>query len=466
MKIAWFSPFRRGGSGIAWVSAAACDGLMSDGHEVVVFASDVRDAGPVVRTDLPMVGLDGVDHGEVLRGLPGFDLVVYHLGNSYLFHTPIYEFSRQYPGIVVLHDLVMRDFFWMYYQEVRQGDFAGLLRLMEYCHGAPGRAWLEALAAGRISDVWSDPHVREYHMARAAVAGARGVVVHSEFSRAWVAEFAGAPVARLAFPTPPMAEEALGWDPPAAAAGRPIRLLTYGHINRNKLVDLVIECLGASPTLRRGVVYTVVGAVGDPRYRDHLDRLVARLDLAESVRVVGPKSDAELHEKIRAADVVLNLRNPHLGESSWSLSETLFAARPTIVWDHGSYAEVPDWAVCKVAGREELAAALEVLCADAGRRRALGEAARRYARETFDSRGYGRGLLTFAETLRSHHPVLDLSDRVGRLVREMTDGPGSQVVLERLAGEIGWLADDDPAVSAPRRRRAVSGGAVGVDRST
>src|SRR5262249_16934864 len=154
--------------------------------------------------------------------------------------------------------------------------------------------------------IWTDPHILDYHMARAAVAGALGVVVHSEFSRARVAEFAGAPVTRLAFPVPAIAEEALAWAPPPAGPGRPVRLLTYGFINRNKLVDMVIECLDASPTLRRGAVYTVVGTVGDPRYRAYLDQLVARLGLAESVRIVGPKDDAELHEEIRAADVVVN----------------------------------------------------------------------------------------------------------------------------------------------------------------
>ena len=56
--------------------------------------------------------------------------------------------------------------------------------------------------------------------------------------------------------------------------------------------------------------------------------------------------------------------------------------------------------------------------------------------------------------------MLDLTDRVGRLVREMTDGPGASVVLERVAEEIGWLADDDPAASAPRRRRAATGDGV------
>jgi hypothetical protein len=75
-------------------------------------------------------------------------------------------------------------------------------------------------------------------------------------------------------------------------------------------------------------------------------------------------------------------------------------------------------------------------------------------REVFDARRYGREIVAFAEELRSLGPVLDLTDRVGRLIQEMTAGPGAQVVLERVAEEIGWMADDHSDASTPRRRRA------------
>ncbi|HMB04976.1 MAG TPA: glycosyltransferase family 4 protein [Isosphaeraceae bacterium] len=453
MKIAWFTPFRPGGSGIAHYSAAACSALRADGHDVVVFASDWDGVRPNVRDDLPAVVLDGPGRAAVLRDLPAFDLVVYNLGDNVDYHKAIYEFSREYPGLVMLHDLVMRNFFVGYYLRERGGDLAGLLRLMEYCHGAPGAAWMEAAEAGRIADVWSDPHVLEYHMARAAVAAARGVVVHSEFCRARLAEVAGSPVARVAFPAPPLAGAALAWEPPPAhGGGRPVDVLTFGCVNPNKCVDLVIRCLGSSPALRGRVAYTVVGAVGEA-YRDRLARLAAECGVAGAVRLLGHRADEALHEAIRAADVVVNLRNPHFGESSWSLAESLFAARPTIVWDHGSYAELPDGAVRKVSGPEGLTAALEDLCGDAGRRRAQGEAARRHALEAYDPRRYARDLLEFAGSLRGHDPVLGLTDRAARIIREMGAGPGTRAVVDRVAEEIGRLADDGPAPD-PFGRRA------------
>jgi hypothetical protein len=288
MKIAWFSPFYRDGGDIARYGAAACGGLLADGHEVFVFAPDLCDGGLGIRTDVPITALDYIDREEVLRQLPEFDLTVFNLGVNANDYGKIYEFAREHPGVVVLHDLVIRPFFEAYWLRER-GDRAGLLRLMEYSHGRDGRTWMEAVLDGRIADAGLAPQATEYHMARAAVAGALGVIVHSEDCRARIAELAGAPVVRLAFPVP----------------------------------------------------------------------------------------------------------------------------------------------------------------------------------DTAEMRRYGRDFADFAEGLRSLRPVLNLTDRAGRLVREMTDGPGVRVVLERLAGEIGWLADDDPAASAPRRRRAAYGGGVArADRPT
>jgi hypothetical protein len=279
MKIAWFSPFYRDGGDIARYSAAACGGLLADGHEVVVFAPDLCDGGLGIRTDVPIAALNYVDREEVLRQLPAFDLTVFNLGVNANGCGAIYEFAREHPGVVVLHDLVMRPFFEAYLLRER-GDRPGLLQLMEYSHGRDGRTWMEAVLDGRIADAGLAPHATEYHMDRAAVAGALGVIVHSEACRARIAELAGAPVVRLATPAP----------------------------------------------------------------------------------------------------------------------------------------------------------------------------------DTVEAWRYGRDFADFADGLRNLGPVLNLTDRAGWLIREMTGGPGVRVVLERIAGEIGWLADDEPSASAPRRRRAAYGG--------
>ena len=196
------------------------------------------------------------------------------------------------------------------------------------------------------------------------------------------------PVARIDFPTHPRAGAFLEWDlPPAVGDGPPVRILMFGHINKNKCIHRVIQAIGSRPALREGVLYTVLGAVVGPDYHESLLALIQRLGLGHAVRLVGNQPDDVLLERLREADAVVNLRDPHFGESSWSLLEALFAARPSIVWDHGSYAEFPDEAVLKVSTDQGLAAALEELCRLPSGRRLLGEQARRYAVRTY--RGLG-----------------------------------------------------------------------------
>lgn len=438
MKIAWFTPYRRGGSGIANYSAAAC-GALRRGHEVVVFAPDVGPARPAGDDGPPVVALDDLGRDEVLRHLAGFDRVVYNLGDNVDYHRTIYEYSRLHPGIVVLHDLVMRDFFAGYYLRPGGEGLPALLRLMAYCHGPEAAEWMGALAGGRIADYWADPHLLEYHMARAAVGHARGVVVHSEFCRTQLAPIAGAPLARVHFPPPPLAGAALRWEPPADDGG-PLKLLTFGYINSNKCVHTVLRALGVSPALRDGVEYTVAGPVGDPSYRDLLLRTAADCGVAHAVRLVGHQDDASLHEAIRAAHVLVNLRNPHFGESSWSLLEAMFAGKPTVVWDHGSYAEFPDGVLLKVSSPAELTAALELMHCDPQARRVLGEQARRHAEQTFAADRYCADFVGFAEAVEDHRAALDLTDRVAHRIREMSAGPGSLAFLGRVADELGLLA--------------------------
>ena len=115
MKIAWLSPFRKYGSGIGQFSAAACNGLLRGGHEVVVFASDLGPADEPYCSNLPIVRLTDSDHETVLSSLDDFDLVAYNLGDHAGYHRSIYDLSRKHRGIVILHDLVMRDFFAGYF---------------------------------------------------------------------------------------------------------------------------------------------------------------------------------------------------------------------------------------------------------------------------------------------------------------------------------------------------------------
>src|SRR5207253_4195073 len=129
--------------------------------------------------------------------------------------------------------------------------------------------------------------------------------------------------------------------------------------------------------------YTVIGAIESEEYQKTIQEIIRKHDLADIVRLIGPQPDEVLIDALQAADIVVNLRYPYLGESSWSLLEALFAGKPTIVWRHGYYDEFPDDVVRKVASKEELIAALTGLCGSDKARRTMAEEAWSYARKTF-----------------------------------------------------------------------------------
>src|SRR5207302_455987 len=87
--------------------------------------------------------------------------------------------------------------------------------------------------------------------------------------------------------------------------------------------------------------------------------------------------------------------------------------KPTVVWDHGYYAEFPEGVVCKVASWKRFTQVLEELCRSPERRRQVGCRAREYALRTFDTAKYCREFLAFVEQVLGQRPVL----RVAGLVR-------------------------------------------------
>jgi glycosyltransferase involved in cell wall biosynthesis len=433
MKLAWFTPFNPR-SAIGHFSNVLVDELARQ-HDVTVFVPEDEGGQAPRPTRLPVVRVPAQPTEAWLRGVDAFDLAVYNLGDYFPYHQAIYEVSIQRPGLIILHDLVMRDFFMGYFllHQKRPFNFAAHAGFSD---GPEAEQHARDVIAGRRVELSDDPIRLRYPMFRSAVQRGLGVVVHSEYARRRVGEAVACPVHRLDFPRP----SAIGT---AAATGErvrgdKVRLLTFGVLNPNKLVHATLEAIGQSDVLRRAVRFTVIGE-GTKAYMDKLRGLIARYGLGEAVVLAGWCPDDRLGEELARADVVVNLRNPHQGESSWSLLDALFAGVATVVWDHGFYGEFGDDVVCKVRAESHLRPALERLVTDADHRRRLGATARAHALERFRTDRYCQGLVEFGELVRSQRPLWALTDHVSERLVELgsnrTDG-----LAGRIAAELGVLA--------------------------
>jgi len=317
--------------------------------------------------------------------LPAFRLGVFHLGNNVEFHREPYRaaFLTQ-ASLVVLHDLALDDFV----RGMRAlGDPLGFM------------ATREAAALRRnlhSADVVRNAPLREPWCAH-VVRRARGIIVHSEFCRRYLDEL-GCRTPVFVVPHPVVEPEADVRR--AAERGRDLRLeleakgmrslvVAPGDLNEAKRLDAV---LAAAHRLDGGVHVALVGR----RIEGHdVDRIVDEARLGERVTLHPDVSDDDFLAWLGAADVVVDLRFPHRGEVSGSLMRAMQAGKPSIVSATGTYLDVPDDAVLRVApgppDPAELAMRIRALIEDDDLRSRMGSSARAHVERLRGSEATANG---------------------------------------------------------------------------
>jgi len=340
VRLAYASPLPPMTSGIADYSAELAPALATAGFEIGLFHE-----GRVP----PPPPLGARFRCRPVRELAGaateFDLVLYHLGNSAPHHAQILETLLEVPGVVVLHEFMLHHL--VRERTLVAGDPQGYLEEMRYCAGESGRK-----AAQRLLDTHYPVDVWAFPLFERVVDRSRAVLVHSEFARRRI--LASRPAARVAvvpFPVdlgglaPAAAEERsrvrreLGLPADAFVVG------SFGFVTPQKRLE---PALAAFARLRRewpDAVLLIAGEIS-PHYDFAAVLAAAGVD---GVVVTGRLPLSQLTSAMSAVDVALNLRHPTGGETSASLLRLLALGRPTIVTRAGSFAELPDGVVAKVA---------------------------------------------------------------------------------------------------------------------
>jgi hypothetical protein len=156
---------------------------------------------------------------------------------------------------------------------------------------------------------------------------------------------------------------------------------------------------------RRGVTFRWIHA-GEERPSEY--RLREAIDAHPGLRdvstITGYVTEADLDAYIAAADLVVNLRFPSVGESSGTMARALSAGRCCIVSDTAAYAELPrDSAVHVpiIGAVPALACAIDGLVRNAGLRAAFGMQAARYAQNVLAPRTVARQYADFIDSTES-----------------------------------------------------------------
>jgi glycosyltransferase involved in cell wall biosynthesis/SAM-dependent methyltransferase len=398
MRLAYFSPLGPQRSGIADYSEELLPHLAAAGAELTLFVEGFRpsDEGLAARFAVRDYRRDP----EALASLGEFDAVVYHMGNDHRYHAGVFDASRRHPGVVVVHDFALQDFFLGLARQ--RGDMRLYLDEVAACHGEEARRVAEeALARGATPAAFARP--LDFPLNCRLARGAEGILVHSDWSRARFERIApGVPVRRVNHHITPSAAASL----PRAArepAG-PVRLASFGLITPDKGIERALRAL-AQLRDRYDFRYTLVG---DPNSYFDVRALVRECGLEDRVEITGHVKLEEFESRIAETDVALNLRERTVGETSGSLCRIMAAGVCAVVSAVGWFGELPDDCVVKVEPGEHadelLRAYLARLIEDGQLRARLGANARSYVVAEHDIRRSAEGYLEFIREVVAARP--------------------------------------------------------------
>lgn len=455
MRIAYFSPLPPQRSGIADYSAELLPHLAAHADVDVWFEGyePAADALP------PLRRVDCSGRKDLLPQLADYDGIVYHLGNDVRYHESIYRVFLQHPGVVVLHDYSLHNFFAGYLLDVLKSPEA-YGDEMQYNYGLHGRLVAADVLAGRRAAPWEVEPLR-YPLIRRILDRATGLIVHSEFVKTLVHRTHPA----LPVRTIPHLARVLDDlpDPDRVKAGRglpadKLLLASFGYVTATRRIDAIVRAL---TRLGRGdVLYLIVGEPAP----DVVEQVRAS-GLGDAVRMTGHVDPAGFSEYLRIIDVCVSLRHPTMGETSGVVCRALGAGKPCIVSNAGWFAELPDDCVAKVdldeTEDELLLAYLRALLDDESLRSRMGRNARRYIRERSSPERAAREYIEFVASLRpSTRPALGDGGLIEDISLGMADlgiSEHDDWLIEAMSREIVPLLSSGASSPAPPWRRWLFG---------
>jgi glycosyltransferase involved in cell wall biosynthesis len=403
-RIAWLSPYGPQSDIGAFTRALLPHFADAEGEpfecDLFVNPNGPTYDAPVPTMEIPLSG--GV--GEVLSR---YDATFFNLGNNFHNHGRIARALRNVPGIAVLHDFSYHHFFaHRCFEDLRSPP--AYARLLRDYYGAKG--FNMALRSGVITKEatlyapWDGENVSDYPLMQPIVSLAAAAVVHSRFMEERVSEVFKGPILRLFLPRDqkpaPSPMEIAQWKKETADKER-CQFTTFGHINRSKCLDTIIQAIGQSPKLKAGAQLVIAGRPDDKEYIREIEPLVTKLGLTKQVTFEYAVTNDRLLAIKNETDVFLNLRYPNTEGASGSLIEMMNAARPVIAYRAGCYADMPDNTVLfveRMDGLDAVVRAMEELMSNPARRIELGSSAAAHLAHQ-DSATYVRRLKAFVRDM-------------------------------------------------------------------
>jgi glycosyltransferase involved in cell wall biosynthesis len=359
------------------------------------------------------------------------DATFYQMGNDPRYHSAIWHLSQQHPGIVILHDLMMQHFFSGLVFHDRGLNRREYLELVERYHGIKGRVLAETHVNGLLG---TEELAQRCPLTEAAIEGALAVIVHSAAAYAALPEDASVALVPLCvgMPLPELEPR---------PASEPYRLTVFGFLGPNRKLPLLLRALADFPEpgrFRLDIYGTMDG-------HEKMHQLICRLGLSETVTLHGFVTASELDAALRQTDLVVNLRDPSMGEASGSQLHLWQYGLPSLVTRRAWYATLPEQTVAFVRPEhevEDIQRHLAEFLRDPEAYRALGRNGRRHVAEHHSIEGYADALLRMAAQapeFRAKWLARDLARRSATAMAGWGDAAAIDSLSAPVARQIGLL---------------------------
>ena len=392
MKIAYFSPLSPKRSGISHYSEQLLMYLKSV-CEVDVWVDGFSPTNETIQKKFRI--FDYVKSPRLLKKLNEYDHVIYNIGNNPEYHATIYDVFLKYPGIVILHDLVIYYLITGYYLYYKNNPTL-FLKEMVHNSGKSGFYGGLKILRDKIPPLqFKFPHL--YPLTRRVIESAKGIIVHSQFAKREVLKLK--PDAKCmtishlcpkldAFEDPNFIEIKKKYNINESE----IVLASFGYVAPTKRVHQILHAL-SSLKPSHSFKYILAGE------GDYVKGLINELKLNDSVITTGFIPLDEFDQLIHGSDIILNLRYPYFGESSGTLARALAYGKACVVSDIGWFSELPDDAVMKVPTHSlemaKLTNAIQFLIENKEFRKQMGGKAALYAQTFMNGRYIARKIVDF-----------------------------------------------------------------------
>ena len=380
MRLAYFSPLPPTHSGIADYSSELLP-YLAERAEITLVVDQ-----PDVVSDSLRGMIDIITMVEYPNRRLNFDMALYHMGNN-VHHADIYRFALRYPGVVVLHDFFLHHFIGSI--SLVKGDRASYIRELAYAMDTEGLNIYRDIRLGRRRRP-----VFEVSLANRIVDRSIGILVHNQAAAAEIHALRPDRATRIV-PSQVTVYDGKSSRENLDVSNKTIIFTSLGFVNSTKHIELALREFALLKEDVPDIHYLIVGGI---QGSIDLDGQVRDLGLEGFVTQTGYVDSLQTFvDWVETADVVINLRYPTLGETSGAALRAMAAGKPTIVFDHGWYSELPDDACIKVPplDRDALLSAMTKMARDPAARRQMGQYARSVARQVHDPGSAAAGYIEF-----------------------------------------------------------------------